>query len=78
MTGQRAGEAARAGAAALWRVRLELLEVAFLAAFVAGVWLIYMPAGWMVTGVLGVLWCERAAPRPKVAARPRAVGDRAA
>ena len=80
MSKQRTGEVAlaAAAAAAVWRVRLELLEVGFLVAFVVGVWLIYMPAGWMVTGILGVLWCERAAPRPKVTARPRAVGDRAA
>jgi hypothetical protein len=79
MSKQRANEAARAAAAAVWGARLELLEVVFLAAFVVGVFLVYVPAGWMVTGVLGVLWCERAAPRAKVTAtRPRAVGERAA
>ncbi|GLY81847.1 hypothetical protein [Actinoallomurus iriomotensis] len=79
MSRQRASEVTRAAAAAVWGARLELIEVVFLAAFVVGVWLIYMPAGWMMTGVLGVLWCERAAPRAKVTAtRPRAVGERAA
>lgn len=39
-----------------------LLEVAFVSVFVAGVALIYLPAGLMVAGVLGVLAVER---RPK-------------
>jgi hypothetical protein len=77
MSRQRAEEAARAVGAAVWRVRFELLEIAFLAAFVVGVFLVYVPAGWMVGGVLGVLWCERVAPRAKAAApRPRVVSER--
>lgn len=75
MSKQRASEVARAAAAAVWRMRLELLEVVFLAAFVVGVFLIYLPAGWMVTGILGVLWCERAAPRAKTTAAARPFGE---
>lgn len=39
-----------------------LLEVAFAAAFVGGVALIYVPAGLMTAGILGVFAMER---RPK-------------
>lgn len=53
-----------------------LLEVLFVLVGVGGLALIYLPAGLIVAGLLGALWCERADAQRKRRAETGKRGER--